>query len=140
MKVSHIFPMLGLALFCQCHEATAEGVPTTPQSPTETTDSATAEALKPVNGELAGLNARHDSLNAQTKDKKWDEVDQSVKDDLSATEKKIEEEKGKKTSIIAESAKDNAVVHQLIDLALLQNGMLRGESLARFVKRSIDLI
>ena len=104
------------------------------------TDSATAEALKPVNGELAGLNARHDSLNAQTKDKKWDEVDQSVKDDLSATEKKIEEEKGKKTSIIAESAKDNAVVHQLIDLALLQNGMLRGESLARFVKRSIDLI
>jgi len=104
------------------------------------TDSATAEALKPVNGELAGLNARHDSLNAQTKDKKWDEVDQSVKDDLSATEKKIEEEKGKKTSIIAESAKDNAVVHQLIDLALLQNGMLRGESLARFVKRSIELI
>ena len=104
------------------------------------TDSATAEALKPVNGELAGLNARHDSLNAQTKDKKWDEVDQSVKDDLSATEKKIEEEKGKKTSIIAESAKDNAVVHQLIYLALLQNGMLRGESLARFVKRSIELI
>ena len=104
------------------------------------TDSATAEALKPVNGELAGLNARHDSLNAQTKDKKWDEVDQSVKDDLSATEKKIEEEKGKKTSIIAESAKDNAVVHQLIELALLQNGMLRGESLARFVKRSIELI
>ena len=104
------------------------------------TDSATAEALKPVNGELAGLNARHDSLNAQTKDKKWDEVDQSVKDDLSATEKKIEEEKAKKTSIIAESAKDNAVVHQLIDLALLQNGMLRGESLARFVKRSIELI
>ena len=104
------------------------------------TDSATAEALKPVNGELAGLNARHDSLNAQTKDKKWDEVDQSVKDDLSATEKKIEEEKGKKTSIIAESAKDNAVVHQLIGLALLQNGMLRGESLARFVKRSIELI
>ena len=104
------------------------------------TDSATAEALKPVNGELAGLNARHDSLNAQTKDKNWDEVDQSVKDDLSATEKKIEEEKAKKTSIIAESAKDNAVVHQLIDLALLQNGMLRGESLARFVKRSIELI
>ena len=104
------------------------------------TDSATADALKPVNGELAGLNARHDSLNVQTKDKKWDEVDQSVKDDLSATEKKIEEEKGKKTSIIAESAKDNAVVHQLIDLALLQNGMLRGESLARFVKRSIELI
>ena len=49
MKVSHIFPMLGLALFCQCHEATAEGVPTTPQSPTETTDSATADAsTKPL--------------------------------------------------------------------------------------------
>ena len=32
------------------------------------------------------------------------------------------------------------VVSQLIDLALLQNGLLRGEALNKFVKRSIDLI
>ena len=41
---------------------------------------------------------------------------------------------------IADAAKDNKVVHQLIDLALLQNGMLRGEALDKFLKRSVELI
>ena len=44
--------------------------------------------------------------------------------------------------LIKQSVKDAKpeVVSQLIDLALLQNGLLRGEALNNFVKRSIDLI
>ena len=42
--------------------------------------------------------------------------------------------------MIADYAKGNSVVHQLIDLALLQNGMLKGEALDKFLKRSVDLI
>ena len=103
-------------------------------------DGATTEALKPINGEIAGLNARHDSLNELTKGVKWDEVPQETKDALSDTEKKLEEEKSKKKEIIASASKDNKVVHQLIDLALLQNGMLRGEALNKFVQRSVELI
>ena len=100
----------------------------------------TSKDLEPVNNEIAGLNARHDSLNELTKGVKWDEVAQETKDALSETEKKLNEEKGKKNDIIANASKDNKTVHQLIDLALLQNGMLRGEALTAFVKRSVELI
>jgi molecular chaperone HtpG len=63
-----------------------------------------------------------------------------VKDDLSSTEKQIEECKSKKTELISSASKDNQHVHQLIDLALLQNGLLRGESLNNFIRRSVDMI
>lgn len=45
-------------------------------------------------------------------------------------------------SILADAKSEGSdkVAHQLIDLALLQNGMLKGEALNNFVKRSIDLI
>lgn len=103
-------------------------------------DSRVAADLKPIDDEISGLSARRDSLNEQTKDKKWDEVAQEVKDDLSSTEKQIEECKSKKTELISSASKDNQYVHQLIDLALLQNGLLRGESLNNFIRRSVDMI
>lgn len=103
-------------------------------------DTATAEALKPIDAEIKGLTARRDAINQSNKDKKWDEIPQESKDELSKTEKDIEAEQGKRTDVIANYAKDNAVVHQLIDLALLQNGLLRGEALTKFVRRSIELI
>ncbi len=103
-------------------------------------ESATAEELKPVVGEINGLSARRDVINQQNKDKKYDEISQESKDELSNTEKAIEEQRKKKTEIIGAYAKGNNVVHQLIDLALLQNGMLRGEALSNFVKRSVDMI
>lgn len=101
---------------------------------------ATAEDLKPIDAQISGLTARRDALNQQNKDLKWDEIPQERKDDLSKTEKDIEEWKGKKTEVISKFAADNKTVHQLIDLALLQNGLLRGEALNAFVRRSIDLI
>lgn len=55
-------------------------------------------------------------------------------------DKKWEELKAQKKSLFANYAAHNKVVRQLIDLALLQNGMLKGEALNNFVKRSIDLI
>jgi molecular chaperone HtpG len=103
-------------------------------------ETATSDALKPVLGDIAGLSARRDAINQQNKDKKWDEIPQESKDDLSNTEKKINEQQEKKTAIIADYAKDDKIVHQLIDLALLQNGLLTGEALNKFVRRSIDLI
>ena len=106
----------------------------------EESDKATAEQLKPINAEIAGLTARRDAINQQNKDKKWDEIPQESKDDLSKTEKDIEAQRKLKTDILAGYAKDNKVIHQLIDLALLQNGMLRGEALNNFVRRSVELI
>ncbi len=101
---------------------------------------ATAETLKPVEADLKGTQAREAAL-LQTQGKmKPEEISQEEKDDLQNTQKAISELKEKKNQILADFAKGNSVVHQLIDLALLQNGMLKGEALDRFLKRSIDLI
>lgn len=101
---------------------------------------ATEEALKPIVSELKGQEARLAALNKSQSSKKPEEVTQEEKDDLQNTRKAIDEQKQKKADVITSAAKDNRVVHQLIDLALLQNGMLKGASLDAFLKRSIDLI
>ncbi len=99
-----------------------------------------SEELKPVLSEIKGLQARLSALNAARKDKKPEEVTEDEKKDLHDTEEKLSGERSKKEAIIAGHAKDNKVVHQLIDLALLENGMLRGAALSSFIKRSVDLI
>ena len=102
--------------------------------------SATEEALKPIEAELKGQEARLAAIRAAQDKKKWDEITQEEKDQKAEAEKAVQAEKDKKTAIIADYAKGNSIVHQLIDLALLQNGMLKGEALDRFLKRSVDLI
>jgi molecular chaperone HtpG len=98
------------------------------------------EQLKPIEGELKGQQARLAALNQQTEGKKPEEISQELKDDKEATQKAIDEQKEKKEKIISDYAAKSDLVHQLIDLALLQNGLLKGEALDRFLKRSIDLM
>ena len=100
----------------------------------------TSEALKPILSELKGLDARMAVINQEQSKKKYDELTQEEKDEKTNTQKAIDEQKDKKKQIIADYAKGNSIVHQLIDLALLQNGMLKGAALDKFLKRSIDLI
>ncbi|MBQ6085968.1 MAG: molecular chaperone HtpG [Bacteroidaceae bacterium] len=100
----------------------------------------TEEALKPIENEIRGLNARQAVLRQEQDKKKPEEITQEEKDDLKKCGEDIEAEKKKKTDILAEYAKGNDKVHQLIDLALLQNGMLKGEALTNFIKRSVSLI
>ena len=100
----------------------------------------TAEALKPILAEIKGQEARLAVLHQEQTKKKPEEITQAEKDDVHNTEKAINDEKAKRDNIIADYAKDNNIVHQLIDLALLQNGMLKGASLDAFLKRSVDMI
>ena len=101
---------------------------------------ACAAELQPVESELKGLEARLAALHQSQNGKKPEEISQEEKDDLKNTEHSIEEQSTKKNGIIAAYAAGNKVVHQLIDLALLQNGMLKGAALDSFLKRSVDLI
>ena len=101
---------------------------------------ATEEALKPIIAELKGQEARLAAIRAAQDKKKYDELTQEDKDQKAEAEKAVQEQKDKKQAVIADYAKGNSVVHQLIDLALLQNGMLKGEALDKFLKRSVDLI
>ena len=101
---------------------------------------ATEEALKPIVAELKGQEARLAAIRQAQDKKKYDEITQEEKDQKAEAEKAVQAEKDKKTAVIADYAKSNSIVHQLIDLALLQNGMLKGEALDKFLKRSVDLI
>ncbi len=103
-------------------------------------NSACSGDLAPVTSEMKGLEARIAALHQTQNAKKPEEVTEEEKNDLKDTEKKLEEQHEKKNGIIADFAKNNKVVHQLIDLALLQNGMLRGAALDAFLKRSVDMI
>ena len=100
----------------------------------------TEEALKPIEAELKGQEARLAVIRQEQDKKKYDELTQEDKDQKAEAEKAVQEQKDKKQGVIAEYAKGNSIVHQLIDLALLQNGMLKGEALDKFLKRSVDLI
>lgn len=96
--------------------------------------------LSPVDSEIKGLEARLAVLHQTQNGKKPEEITQDEKDDVKNTELSIKEQRTKRADIIAAYAKGNKVVHQLIDLALLQNGMLKGAALDSFLKRSVDMI
>lgn len=103
-------------------------------------ETACAEELAPIETELSDLNNKLHQLKENHKNKKEEEIPTEEKDELTSLEKKIDELKEKRKSILASFASGYQTVRQLIDLALLANNMLKGEALANFVKRSIDLM
>ena len=103
-------------------------------------ESACAEKLVPVESEIAMLTLRRNELHKAQEGKKDEEIPTTEKDELKDVEKKIDAQKAEKENILNGYAADNKVVHQLIDLALLQNNMLKGEALTNFVKRSVEMI
>ena len=97
-------------------------------------------ALEPIESEMANLNNRRKELQKAQEGKKTEDIPQAEKDELNDIEKKISDETTKKQAVLGEYANGNKIIHQLIDLALLQNNMLKGEALTNFVKRSIEFI
>ncbi len=100
----------------------------------------TSAAISPIEAEITSLNDKRKSLEKAKEGKKDEEIPQADKDALTDVTKKLDDERKKKEEVYANYAKGNQIVHQLIDLALLQNGMLKGEALNNFVKRSVELI
>ena len=106
----------------------------------KTTETGTADSLKPVTAEIKGIQAKLDALRQERNKKKPEDVTQNEKDEIQNAEKALAGEQEKRRGIISESSKQNPAIHQIIDLALLQNGMLKGAALDAFVKRSVDMI
>ncbi len=98
------------------------------------------EQVGSLRSKIESLNAKRQELEKAKEGKKEEEIPQADKDELTDLDKKISDLNTKKTDILAAFSKDNKLVSQLIDLALLSNNMLKGEALTKFVKRSIDLI
>ena len=103
-------------------------------------DAACGDELKPIASELKGLQARLNALRDSQSGKKDEEIPVQEKEDLKKTEQDIEAEQAKKETILADYATTNPAIGQLVDLALLSNGLLKGEALSKFIKRSVDMI
>ena len=103
-------------------------------------DKECASAVAPIQKEMDDVNNRRNDLKKKQEGKKNEDIPTAEKDEVNDLDKKWEELKSQKEGLFANYAAQNKVVRQLIDLALLQNGMLKGEALNNFVKRSIDLI
>ena len=103
-------------------------------------NTSTAEKLQPIRSEIKGLQVREAALRQAQGKKKPEEVTQNEKDELKNTEEELTKQRNEKNTVIADYAKNNNAIHQLIDLALLQNGLLKGAALDKFIKRSVDLI
>ncbi|NDV59978.1 molecular chaperone HtpG [Bacteroides sp. 519] len=97
-------------------------------------------AIAPIQTEIDETTTRRDELKKTHEGKKDEEIPTTEKDELNDLDKKLEDLKDKKNAVYTQYGNNNKVVRQLIDLALLQNNMLKGEALSNFVKRSIDLI
>ena len=103
-------------------------------------EAACSNDLTSLNVQMNTLDTERKNLRKQHEGKKQDEIPAAEKDQLESLDKQWDELKGKKNALLSDFAGNQPVVRQLIDLALLQNGMLKGEALTRFVKRSIELI
>ena len=103
-------------------------------------ETACAESLKPILADIKGWEARQADLRESQSKKKEEEITAEEKEDMTNTNHKLDELRGQRDQILADYAKGNNLVSQLIDLALLGNGMLKGEALSRFIKRSVGMI
>ena len=103
-------------------------------------ENACGAEVSPVATEFAEVKAKHDKLQESHKDKKDEEIPTAEKDELSELAKQMDELGNKKKTVYKAFASENKQVRQLIDLALLANNMLKGEALAKFVKRSVELL
>lgn len=98
------------------------------------------DEVTPVIAQLNELKTKQDQINESHKGKKDEEIPVAEKDELNELSKQSDELTEKKKSVYKAFAAENKQVRQLIDLALLANNMLKGEALANFVKRSIELM
>ncbi|OAV67241.1 High temperature protein G [Bacteroidales bacterium Barb4] len=103
-------------------------------------EAACADRLNPILADIRGWEARQSDLRDSQKDRKDEEIPAQEKEDLENTNRKLDELHKQRDAVFADYAAGNKMVGQLIDLALLGNGMLKGEALSRFIKRSVQLI
>ena len=106
----------------------------------EDMDSKTKDELEPIASEITNKENRKAELEKAQSGKKDEDIPQADKDELEAVRKAIDEQKDKRKAILSNFSKEEQLVSQLIDLALLSNNMLKGESLTKFIKRSISLM
>jgi molecular chaperone HtpG len=99
-----------------------------------------AAQISPLDADIKGWEARQADLRERQSKKKDEELTPAEKEDLDNTDRRLDELRSQRQAILAEYAAGNTLVNELIDLALLSNGMLKGEALSKFIRRSVQMI
>ncbi len=98
---------------------------------------AIGKEVEPLANDIDAKNKQASDIRSAAKDGKLDaEQEQQVKD----LEKEVEELRRKEEKVIEAYSNKQPEIKQLIDLALLGNGLLKGEQLALFIKRSYKIM
>jgi len=106
----------------------------------EERDTKIGAELQTLKSELQAKTTEKEEVDKAKKDKKDEEIPSEVKEKSEDLEKAITALKDEQKAKLTAFGKDNKLAKQLVDLALLANGMLKGEDLDKFVKRSFELI
>ena len=106
-----------------------------------------ADAVEALETEVGPLRAKVDSDNSEIEklrkemdSKKEESEKKELRDKISEIEKEVGDTRSSEEKLIADYASEQPVVKQIIDLALLQSNLLRGEALAAFIRRSVSLL
>ena len=104
----------------------------------EAAESAIGTQVGDLDNELATTNAAIKAINDSKTDGK--ELDEAQKQQLADNEAKAADLRQKQTAVISDYASTQDCIKQLVDIALLGNGMLKGEALSKFLQRSVSLL
>jgi molecular chaperone HtpG len=96
--------------------------------------------VNPLLEQIATLHAEEDVLREAQKGKKEEELSQEEKDAVTKVTKELAALKMQLKEQYATYAASSEKIHQLIDIAMLAAGQLKGEALAKFVNRSVELL
>ena len=98
------------------------------------------DKLRTIGKKITAAEQEESRFETTVKDKKDDELTPEERDMRETLSKRVTELRTERNSRLEEIGRDNRKVRQIIDLALLSNGMLKGKNLTDFIQRSISLI
>ncbi len=106
----------------------------------EQAESAYGDKLKSINKKIDAAHAEQNRLKESLAGKKPEEISQAEKDVQAELDSKTAGLAKERADRFMEIGGENKLVKQLIDLALLSGGLLKGENLTNFINRSVELI
>ena len=98
------------------------------------------DKLKSITKKIDAAQKEQARISESVKEKKESDMSEEEKKSLQEADQKVDALRGERNDRLKEIGSRNNLVKQLIDLALLANGMLKGENLTSFIRRSVELI
>ena len=98
------------------------------------------DKLRTIGKKITAAEQEESRFEETVKNKKEEELTQEERDMRTSLSERVVELRQERTSRLEEIGKSNRKVRQIIDLALLSNGLLKGKNLTDFIQRSISLI